>query len=245
MKDENLKQEISWLLRDKYNGVESEEYKQDIKKLESGFPLAYLIGWVPFFGAKIYLDSKPLIPRGETEYLVSNIIQSLESKDLSDFSILDLCAGSGCIGVALAKKFPQIKVDFAEIDTVHHETIRKNLKENTIEENRVNIFDGSLFQNIADKYDLIITNPPYIDASLKRVPESVLNYEPHKALFGGDKGMEIIEQILKEYGNHLKENGELYIEHEPEQTEAISKFSGFRETLKDQFGINRFSRFGK
>lgn len=243
--DTNLKREISWLLRDKYNGVESEEFRQDVKQLESGFPLAHLIGWVPFFGAKIYLDSKPLIPRGETEYLVSNIAQSLESRDLSDFSILDLCAGSGCIGVALAKKFTQIKVNFAEIDTTHHETIRKNLKENGIEKSRVNIFGGNLFENITGRYDLIITNPPYIDASLKRVPKSVLNYEPHIALFGGDKGMELIEQILKEYGNYLKENGELYIEHEPEQIELISKFFGFKETLKDQFGVNRFSRFGK
>ncbi|MCA9353667.1 peptide chain release factor N(5)-glutamine methyltransferase [Candidatus Nomurabacteria bacterium] len=240
MKD-NLKQEIAWLLRDKYNGIVGEEFEQDTKRLEKGEPLAYVIGWVPFSGTQIYLDSKPLIPRPETEFLVETISKNIPQEKSS---VLDLCAGSGCIGIALAKKFPSTNIDFAEIDENHHKTIQKNLKENQIQ-NKTNIFGGNLFENIDKKYDIIVTNPPYIDSSLDRVPDSVLNYEPHIALFGGKQGMEIIEKILNEYKNYLNDGGILYLEHEPEQTEIISRFSGFEKTIKDQFDVDRFSIFRK
>lgn len=244
--NKNLEQESIWLLRDKYNGIECEEYFKDLEDLKSGKPLAYIIGWMPFFGAKIFLDSKPLIPRTETEYLVEKICESLVKKDLSDFSILDLCAGSGCIGVAIAKKFPSIEVAFEEIDKKHHETIGKNLRENDLNESNYKIYSGNLFENIESKYKLIITNPPYIDENKSdRIQSSVRGHEPDLALFGGKDGMEIINEILNKYKKYLKDDGELYLEHEPEQREAISEFPGFIETLKDQFGVNRFSKFGK
>lgn len=236
--------EINLLLRDKYKGVKAEEFLKDVDRLSNGEPLAYVIGWVPFFGAKIYLDSKPLIPRTETEYLVSVIAKEIENNGNRNMKILDLCAGSGCIGISLLKKFPSLKVDFAEIDESHHETIRRNLRENNLDQNNSKIFGGDLFQNIPDSYDLIVSNPPYINPELsERIGASVLEHEPKIALFGGKDGIEIINKILEQAPSHLNENGVLYLEHEPEQVEHLSKNPMYIESIKDQYGVTRFSKF--
>lgn len=227
--------EKEWLLRDKYNGIETEEFKSDLKKLEDGEPLAYLIGWTPFLNTRIYLDSKPLIPRPETEYWVSKAIE--EIRKVESPTILDLCAGSGCIGVSVLKEIPDSKVDFVEIDPMHHDTIKKNIIENDIDISRTNIFEGDLFQNIKGEYDFILSNPPYIDKDLNRIDKSIMENEPSIALYGGKDGIEIIERILKESPKYLKLGGTLYIEHEPEQ---VSRLNGLTHH-KDQFGVKRFS----
>lgn len=260
--------DAAWLLKEKYGGVESREYFADLRELEMGVPVAYLIGHVPFLGATIYLDSEPLIPRAETEYWLEQVIKSLSASrshldaPASAKRMLDLCAGSGAIGVALLKAFPNSQVDFAEIDVGHHPTIWKNVAENGISDERVVVYGGNLFEEInnlsrsdLDKfgqeqkrgYDMIVSNPPYIDPALRgRVAESVLLHEPHQALFGGTGGLELIERILREAPAHLKPGGTLYIEHEPEQTVRIHELGttcGFASisTHKDQYGVERMT----
>lgn len=233
--------EEDWLLEEKYGGVESEAFLEDVQKLEAGVPLAYLIGHISFLSTTIYLDSRPLIPRPETEYWVEKAIAEINERAV--VRVLDLCAGSGCIGVAVLKD-TDAHVDFVEIDPVHHETIKKNARENGIEEGRYSIFGGSLFGNIKGTYDLILTNPPYIDPKkIERTQTEVLQHEPHKALFGGANGSEYLERILAEAPQYLTPRGVLYIEHEPEHTSLINH-STFAEskTFKDQFGTPRFSR---
>lgn len=240
----NYSQEIKWLLDDKYNGIETDAFHDDVKRLESGVPLAYVIGWQPFCNTKIYLDSHPLIPRPETEYWTKLVIDKIKEK--KNLKVLDLCAGSGCIGVAILKNIPDSIVDFIEIDTSHHATILKNVRENETDENRVKIFGGSLFENVADQYDIIVTNPPYINPQLAhRVGENVLEYEPEIALFGGNTGMELITEILAKIPHFLRPDGVLYIEHEPEQVEEMQKLLPGIKSEKDQFGIVRFSVYYK
>jgi release factor glutamine methyltransferase len=246
-----MTQEQIWLLNEKYNGIESDAFYADMKRLESGVPLAYLIGWQPFCGAKIYLDSYPLIPRPETEYWTKLAIDEIVK--MKNPTILDLCAGSGCIGIAVLKEVLESTVDFVEIDKIHHATIRKNITENNIAENRYAILGGSLFEKIpvstgmtTQQYDAILTNPPYIDPKLSnRIGESVLKYEPKNALFGGDSGMELITEILAQIPRFLRPGGVLYIEHEPEQVEKIQKLLPGIEPQKDQFGVVRFSVYKK
>jgi release factor glutamine methyltransferase len=241
-----MNQEIKWLLRDKYSGVESTEFQFDINRILGGEPLGYVIGWVPFLNTKIYLDSKPLIPRAETEYWVSQAITEIKAMKIKEPKILDLCAGSGCIGVAVLKEIPEARVDFVEIDSSHHMTIKKNLEENGLLVSQSRIFGGDLFENIEDKYDVILSNPPYIDPELSyRVHASVKQYEPQKALYGGDDGMEILRRILSEVPKHLYLNGSLYIEHEPEQAEKIAALLPDIKSYKDQFGVIRFSIYKK
>jgi release factor glutamine methyltransferase len=197
----------------------------------------------------------PLIPRPETEYWVEKAIAHI-SKSFprvtlgQKLDVLDLCAGSGCIGVAIAKAFPTAHVDFAEIDTSHHPTIKKNLRENCapITCDRCAVFSGDLFAEIPTdtKYDFIVSNPPYIDPALDRTEPSVKNYEPHQALYGGNKGLALIERIIATAPTYIKPGGELWLEHEPEQTLSIASLAteaGFScHTQQDQYNVERYSR---
>lgn len=244
MDNKDLEREISWLIRDKYDGVISTNAIADIERLRSGEPLAYVIGWIPFLGTKIYLDSKPLIPRAETEYWVGQLIETLKARKLSEVRILDLCAGSGCIGVALANALPESTFDFVEIDPSHIATIWKNIDESKIDRSRTQVITGDLFEKIDDKYDLIVSNPPYINKSLKdRVEDSVKIFEPEIALYADDRGLEIIKRIVNEAPQFLKDEGMIFIEHEPEQTEEISLLPNYKGTFDDQYGVKRYSQF--
>lgn len=215
--------------------------------MNSSTPLAYKIGWIPFIHTEIYLDSRPLIPRTETEYWVNEVIQIIHKSQIlhhKSIKILDLCAGSGCIGVAVLKEIPEASVDFVEIDSAHHDTIRKNIIENKLDASRTRIFGGDLFENVSSTYDFILANPPYIDPDLiERVQNSVLKHEPEKALLGGKNGLEIIERILSEFPKYLRKNGVLYLEHEPEQVSELSKHPLYKGSYPDQFGTLRFSKF--
>jgi HemK-like putative methylase len=137
-------------------------------------------------------------------------------------------------------------VDFVEIDETHHATIQRNLKENGIEKSRSNILGGDLFQNITKTYDVILSNPPYIDPALNRTSLSVKKHEPHRALYGGDAGLHFISTIIRKAPEFLSEAGVLYLEHEPEQKEPISllaiQCALQSESFSDQFGIIRYTR---
>jgi release factor glutamine methyltransferase len=277
-------QEIAWLLKEKYKGVESEAFHADVARLRAGEPLAYLIGHTPFLDCTIYLDSHPLIPRVETEFWVEQAIKIIDSSlremrgrandeaiqsNSTDpgllrsarndeertvtkyIKILDLCAGSGAIGVAVTKAIAVAHVTFAEIDLAHLPTIKKNLQENLGSQysNRMEYLDmvqSDLFENISGTFDFILTNPPYIDAIANTVDQNVAEFEPHLALFGGLAGMEIIARIVE--GARAKlvpQTGQLWIEHEPFQTDAITilaKANNFKIiTHLDQYNVPRFS----
>lgn len=133
-----------------------------------------------------------------------------------------------------------------EIDESHHQTITKNCQFNNIPPERYTIVGGDLFTELTRQtFDLIVSNPPYIDVNLNRTATSVINFEPALALFAPNAGLEILERIIKDAPKYLIKNGQLWIEHEPEQALAIEKsakkyFSVYTEN--DQFDIKRFSK---
>lgn len=250
-----MNRQLQWLLIEKYNSQESEAFHADCARLEAGEPLAYVIGWTPFLGCKIWLDSHPLIPRPETEFWVehaiTHITNTLPRVTLGKkVGILDLCAGSGCVGVAVAKALPHTRVDCAEIDTAHHPTINKNSRENLlpITRDRQRVFGGDLFTDIpvSTKYDYILSNPPYIDPALDRTEASVKTYEPPVALYGGVAGLDCIARIIETAPSYLTPRGELWLEHEPEQSQDICRHGarvGFAVTTHhDQYATARYSR---
>ncbi len=238
--------EIRWLLDEKYNGVESEAFYHDIKRLNQGEPLGYVLGYVPFLNTTIWLDSHPLIPRVETEYWTETLINCLKNKN-KHIKVLDMCAGSGCIGVAILKNIPNTEIDFVEIEQRHHKTIQKNLKKNIQFTPYFNIYGGSLFEQVSNtsKYDIIVANPPYIDPKLDRTEISVRSYEPPEALYGGKNGFELIREILISIKKYLSPEGILCIEHEPEHVNAINKTAkqnGLKATtMDDQYNCPRYS----
>ncbi len=246
----HMNQEEQWLLKEKYNGEKCEAFFTDLELLQSGTPLAYLIGSIPFLGCTIHLNSHPLIPRPETEFwtekainTIITFIKSLPENKTSN--VLDLCAGSGAIGVAVAKNIPIAQVTFGEIDQAHLPTIKKNLIVNNIPSAQCKVIGSDLFTHISGKFDFILSNPPYINPEIDRTELSVKEFEPHEALYGGKDGMEYINQIIELSHFHLEKHGQLWIEHEPEQTiqiQAYAEKSNFACTTKlDQYGVERYS----
>lgn len=244
-------QEAGWLLNEKHRGEKTAAFFEDLERLEAGEPLAYIIGSIPFLNTQVLLDSHPLIPRTETEFWVEKALQEIKTTAKSfppgrTIKVLDLCAGSGCIGVAVLKALPDAQVDFVEIDHLHHSTVNRTIRLNGLDKTKFRLFGGSLFETVSDKYDFILTNPPYVDPLLNRVSESVKKFEPDKALYGGDNGLNLIRSIIEQSSIHLESAGILYLEHEPEQTETIKRLATDKrfaiKTYKDQYGTERYSR---
>lgn len=243
------------LLEEKYQGKKSEDFFTDLKKLQSGEPLDFLIGGREFINSWIDLSFKPLIPRNETEYWIhSYIIPKIKSKE--DFAsqnpplkILDIFSGSGCIGISLLYNFDNLSVDFGEIKKENILQIKKNIKINKLENRNFKIYQSDIFENIPEKkYNLILANPPYISKDkIKNVQESVLNFEDSLALFADDDGLFLIKKLIIKSKLFLEKDGELWIEYDPWQTDLIIEFlkkekiKNF-EIKKDQYKKNRFLR---
>ena len=236
-------QEEKWLLEEKYAGEKNDAFFADVAALRNGTPLAYLIGSIPFLDCTIHLDSHPLIPRSETEFWTEKAIAELKKKE--NPKVLDLCAGSGAIGIAVAKAVPGAHVTLGEIDPAHLPTIGKNLEANGINCTQYSVFESDLFAHIDGVFDYIVTNPPYIDPAIDRAEVSVKMHEPHLALYGGSKGMECIEKIIAQAAGHLTKEGQLWIEHEPEQVTAIAACAAVNNFTalahNDQYNTARYS----
>ncbi len=230
-----------WVLDEKYGGdANAVGFKEDCVRLALGEPVAYVIGWQPFLGLKIYLDSHPLIPRPETEWWTEQLLSEIGTElsahrqstkwersgplgqvlrpfstspaRVSRFQFLDLCAGSGAIGCATLQMLPDAEVYFGELDAQHEATILKNIRENNLDGTRAQVKIGDLFAPFGDMtFDVIATNPPYIPES-RELPESVARYEPALALHASADGLGIIRRIAEELPNRLTEDGIAWIE---------------------------------
>lgn len=209
-------------------------------------PDAYRIGWVPFFETTIFLDSHPLIPRTETEYWTEKAVLDMQHRD-GVIKVLDLFSGSGCVGVAVLKHVPNAHVDFAEIEEKHLPTIQKNIDANITDSKRARVIHSDVWSAVADTYDFVLANPPYLSKSrVNRIQSSVLEHEPEGALFAGNEGFSLIERTLTGLPQHLSKDGALYIEHEPEHeamlTNVCEEYNLRVETFLDQYGIKRYSK---
>jgi release factor glutamine methyltransferase len=210
----------------------------------SSEPEAYQIGWVPFLGATIYLDSRPLIPRTETEWWVEQCIATIPSDRL--VRVLDVFSGSGCVGVAVLKRAAHTEVTFVELIPAHIQTIQKNISANHIDPSRTHVVVSDVFSNVKGTYDYILANPPYLAHSrLARIEDSVLTHEPHTALFADQGGFALIETTISGLPAHLTHGGQCWIEHEPEHTAQIHESAGrvglSASTHRDQYGVERYS----
>ncbi len=206
--------EKAQLLRDKYDGDPSRDLSKDLARLASGEPLAYVIGWVPFLGLRIGLDSRPLIPRPETEWWTEQLHRRLKERfEDRPFTFLDLCAGSGAIGLSVLAAFPNARVRLLELVPEHVALIRKNIKENDLDASRVTVHEGDLFNAfpLDQRFDVIATNPPYVPMD-RTLEVSVTDFEPAEALYGGEDGLSFIRRIAKDASGHLEADGELWME---------------------------------
>ena len=166
--------------------------KLTMSLLEKDYPVQYIIGYVDFYGLKINVNEFTLIPRYETEYLIELTLKEIKKMNLDNPKILDLCTGSGAIGLTLKSLLPSSEVTLSDISKDALMVANKNKNELNLD---VNIIESDLFKNIPGKFDVIISNPPYVMTN-EPLPKDVL-YEPHLALYSGPKGIDHIEEIFK------------------------------------------------
>ena len=250
-----MQKEANFIIQEKYGGELTTAAKKDIERLKTGEPADYIIGFVDFLDCRIDLSKHPLIPRIETEFWVDKIIEEIkQARSRRGLRILDIFAGSGCIGIAILKNIKNSDIVFADSEKNSLEQIKINLKLNNFNkkhisnsselENGVKVIKSNVFENIKGKFDCIFANPPYIPLKRRhKVQKSVLKYEPREALFGGEDGLFYIRKFLASAKNFLNDNGKIYIEFDPPQKREIRKMLKKYRYKKWEFHKDQYKKW--
>ncbi len=223
---------------------EENELQESIQKIKDGFPLQYITHNQEFMGINFEVNQNVLIPQPDTEILVENTIrlvlenESLENQENSKktMQILDLCTGSGAIAVSLKKYLPDVKIFASDISEKALEVAKKNAKNNNVE---IEFIKSDMFENIHEKFDIIVSNPPYIKSEeIEKLSKEVQN-EPKLALDGGKDGLKFYKIISKEIKNYLKENGTLLMEIGYDEANEVMKLFENSTCIKDYANNDR------
>ena len=189
---------------------DEERYFVGISKLRAGVPLEHITHQREFMKLNFYINENVLIPRQDTEILVEEVINI--AKRIKNPKILDLCTGSGAIAVSLAKYLPESEITATDISNKALEIAKKNAKINEVE-NRITFISSDLFTNIPEeKYDIIVSNPPYIKRNVIETLDEQVRKEPYMALDGGLDGLDFYRKIIKNSYEYLKYHGFLCLE---------------------------------
>lgn len=219
-------------------------FREKLTRLVDGEPVEYIVGKAPFYGNTFKVNKFTLIPRNETEELIEITLDYIKKLGLKDLHIIDIGSGSGCIAITL-NKLLECNVDSVDISNEALDVAKEN---NKLLKTNVNFYnsdclDGPIKMN--KKYNVIISNPPYIDRDTF-VQESVLKYEPHSALFADNHGLSIYEKIFKEAKDVLIEHSLLTFEISPDLVEGLKVLHD--KYLNDysfefKLDMNKFVRF--
>ncbi|ASG68737.1 release factor glutamine methyltransferase [Francisella halioticida] len=208
----------------------------EIYRYLSGEPLAYILGYKYFWEQKLFVTQDTLIPRADTEVLIEAVLGDVSNKD-TKLNILDLGTGTGAIALALASELPKSQVIAVDFSNKALDIAKKNAKENKI--SNVEFIQSDWYENMGSRrFDIIVSNSPYIDFDDENITQEVKKHEPQSALFSKDNGLADIKTIVSQSPLHLNTNGHIYIEHGLNQANDVAnilKFSQFIkiETTKD------------
>lgn len=205
--------------RTKMTVKEREEFINNVNRLINGEPAQYIIGKTYFYGYPIKVDQNVLIPRPETEELVEWILADYSKQPLK---VLDVGTGSGAIAISLKKQRPDWQITASDISTDALKVAKSNAQLNGV---KINFVESDLLAKFAGKkFDVIVSNPPYIAYDEKRLmDQDVIDYEPQLALFAKHEGLFIYERLAKEAGNYLTDSGSLYLEIGFHQGQSVIK----------------------
>ena len=216
----------------------AEEFFRLIERRSKRIPLSYVIGTRDFFGLTFKVDENVLIPEQETELLVEEVIKHSEGK-----SVLDMCTGSGCIAISIALFGKPSKVAASDISEKALEVARENAK--SLKAGEISFIQGDMFENVTDKLDIIVSNPPYIETGeIDELMPEVRDYIPRLALDGDIDGLKFYRIISKEAVKKLNKNGRIFYEIGYNQSRAVASIlleNGFTDVkiMKDYSGLDR------
>ncbi len=206
-----------------------------IKQKIAGLPLEYIFNSADFLGRKFYVDNRVLIPRPETEELILKTQNKLKSvSKIAPKNILDLCTGSGCIGISLALNYPRAQVTCSDISAPALQVAKQNAATHKA---KINFIECDLFSNLTGSFDLIISNPPYIKEDDIKTLSPEVKQEPRLAQIGGKEGTEIIKKIIKAAPKFLAPGGMLALEIGDKEGQKVLQF--FSRDIWSDFILER------
>ena len=234
----NLSEQISKEIEDKYFSLIEKHIKEDV-------PLSHLVGFEYFYDRKYKVTKDVLSPRMETEELMYKVIEYVKASNKNKFKILDLCTGSGIIAITLKKELEQVSVDVIASD-ISEEAIEVAKENAQSHDATIKFIKSDIFNNIDNKFDIIVSNPPYIDRKDEvTMQDNVLKYDPHLALFAEEEGMYFYRKIIEQANDYLNENGVMFFEIGYDQKDKIIKLAdmnGFSaEVYRDINGRDRMA----
>ena len=197
------------------NNIDIKKFNTILKKIKKGYPIQYITSNMEIRGLKLVVNKDVLIPRSETIEFIYNYLKN--NYNFNNSSILDLCSGSGIISLLIKKEYPESKVIGSDISTKALKISKLNALNNNLE---ITYVKSNYFKNINNKYDYIISNPPYVPYS-KKTKE--LKYEPKISLFATNNGLSEYEKIFIDIDKFLNNNGSIFIELEETNAEQIKK----------------------
>lgn len=209
------------------NPTKLQELRALVKRGSQHEPIAYLVGRCEFYSLRIKVNSSCLIPRPETELLVERGMDFLRRRQ-GEQAVLDLCTGSGCIAIALAKNYPNCHITATDISDDALSIADENIKAHDLAD-RIHLMSGDLFDPIIEgldeaKFDLIVCNPPYVtSAEMETLDKNVKDYEPHTALHAGKEGLDVYRRIFAQVDKFLKPDAALILEIGYTQGKAVQQ----------------------
>ena len=217
---------------------EAKKVEEIVQKRLTGRPLWYVIGDTEFYGCKIKVDERALIPRPETEILAEHAIKTVEEGD----KVLDLCTGSGCIAIAIAKNCAgkRVQVTASDVSDAAIMLAKENANYNSVD---ITFIQSDLFSKIHGRFNLIVCNPPYIKTSeIPALQREVRDWEPRIALDGGEDGLDFYRRLAREISRYIAKGGMLMLEVGEGQAEEVLKLFEKRDyamVVKDYRGVDR------
>ncbi len=229
------------------NDSDLKKLNQALSELTNYKPIQYILGETEFYGFPFYVNEHTLIPRPETEELVSWILETTIDNS-NKISILDIGTGSGCIAISLAKKYPNAQITAFDISEKALTTAKKNGQLNNVSV-KFELVDILKTVSLTEKFDIIVSNPPYVrNLEKKEIQKNVLEHEPHTSLFvADDNPLLFYEKIARLAKNHLKPGGYLFFEinqYLGKETVSLVKNNGFNNVVlkQDIFKADRMIR---
>ncbi len=234
----SFSEQLSQENEEKYFSLIEKHIKEDV-------PLSHLVGFEYFYDRKFKVTKDVLSPRMETEELIYRVVEYVKSTKKNNLKILDLCTGSGIIAITLKKELSQFSIDVVASD-ISEEAIKVAKENAQVHEATIKFIQSDIFDNIADKFDIIVSNPPYIDRKDEvTMQDNVLKYDPHLALFAEEEGMYFYRKIIEQANDYLNENGVIFFEIGYDQKDKIVKLADMNgyhaEVYKDINGRDRMA----